>query len=78
MSQTDRIAIGIYRDPKALGIYAVAASMIIFVTVILRSVNQIFAPIVSDLQRASSPGARAHVPDSDQMDSGLPSPWQRS
>lgn len=55
MSQTDRIAIGIYRDPKSLGVYAVAASMIVFVTVILRSVNQIFGPIISDLHAREQP-----------------------
>ena len=55
MSQADRVVIGIYRDAKALGIYAIAASMIIFVTVILRSVNQIFGPIISDLHAREQP-----------------------
>jgi O-antigen/teichoic acid export membrane protein len=49
MSQTDRIMLGIYRDAREVGIYAVAGAMIVFVTVVLRSVNQIFAPIVSGL-----------------------------
>jgi len=49
MSETDRVVLGIYRDAREVGIYAVAGSLIIFVTVVLRSVNQIFAPVVSGL-----------------------------
>jgi O-antigen/teichoic acid export membrane protein len=48
-SQADRVVIGFYLGAREVGIYAMAAAFVTFVTIIVRSVNQIFAPIVSDL-----------------------------
>jgi O-antigen/teichoic acid export membrane protein len=45
----DKIFLGIYLDPKQVGIYALAAGLSAFVPIILQSVNQIFSPIISDL-----------------------------
>jgi O-antigen/teichoic acid export membrane protein len=49
ISHTDKIFLGFYLNPKQVGIYALAAGMAAFVPMILQSVNQIFAPIISDL-----------------------------
>ncbi len=49
MSRADSIAIGYYLPPKQLGVYAAASAVVVFVSIVLRSVNQIFAPTVSDL-----------------------------
>lgn len=48
ISQTDRVALGVYRGPREIGIYAVAAALIAYEPIILSSVNQIFAPIIAD------------------------------
>lgn len=45
----DKIFLGIYLDPRQVGIYALAAGLAAFVPIILQSVNQIFSPIISDL-----------------------------
>jgi len=49
MVQTDRIALGFYQGAHAVGIYAVAASLVAYETIVLQSVNQIFAPVIADL-----------------------------
>jgi O-antigen/teichoic acid export membrane protein len=49
ISQTDRIALGYYRGVHEVGIYSVAAAVVVYETIILQSVNQIFAPVISDL-----------------------------
>jgi O-antigen/teichoic acid export membrane protein len=49
MSQTDRLLLGLYLDPRWVGIYGVAIGIIAFVPIILQSVNQIFAPTIADL-----------------------------
>jgi O-antigen/teichoic acid export membrane protein len=48
-AQTDRVALGVYRGPKDVGIYAVVASLIAYEAIILQSVNQIFAPVIADI-----------------------------
>jgi len=48
-SSTDRVAIGHFLPARDLGIYTVAGALVTFVPIILRSINQIFAPIISDL-----------------------------
>jgi O-antigen/teichoic acid export membrane protein len=47
--QTDRVALGVYRGPHDVGIYAVVVSMIAYETIFLQSVNQIFAPVIADI-----------------------------
>jgi O-antigen/teichoic acid export membrane protein len=47
--QLDRIALGFYLNPRTVGIYAVAAAMVTYETLILTSVNQVFSPIIADL-----------------------------
>jgi O-antigen/teichoic acid export membrane protein len=49
MVQTDRVALGVYRGAHEVGVYAVAASLIAYETIILQSVNQIFAPVIADI-----------------------------
>jgi len=49
MGQTDRVAIGVYRGAHDVGVYAVAAALVAYETIILQSVNQIFAPVIADI-----------------------------
>lgn len=49
MNQTEIVALGRYRDPHALGVYALAAAIVAFVCIVLNSVNQIFGPTIADL-----------------------------
>lgn len=49
MAQSDRVALGVYRGPHDVGIYAVVASLIAYETIFLRSVNQIFAPVIAHI-----------------------------
>ena len=49
MVQTDRVALGVYRNAHDVGIYAVAAALVTYETIILQSVNQIFAPVIADI-----------------------------
>jgi len=49
MSQADRVALGYFRGAREVGIYSVAAALVAYEIIILQSVNQIFAPMISDL-----------------------------
>lgn len=49
MSQSDKVLIGYYLTARDVGIYSVAAGLVIFVPIFLQSVNQIFAPTIADL-----------------------------
>jgi len=49
MVQSDRVALGVYQGARDVGIYAVVASLIAYETIFLRSVNQIFAPVIADI-----------------------------
>jgi O-antigen/teichoic acid export membrane protein len=49
MIQTDRVALGVYRGANEVGVYAVVAALIAYETIILQSVNQIFAPVIADI-----------------------------
>ncbi len=49
LSQADKVILGSFLEPRAIGIYALAATMVAFVPVPLQSVNQIFAPMIADL-----------------------------
>jgi O-antigen/teichoic acid export membrane protein len=49
MGQTDKLLLGLYLDPRWVGIYGVAVGIVAFVPIILQSVNQIFAPTIADL-----------------------------
>ena len=49
MAQTDRVALGVFRGANEVGIYAVVASLIAYETILLQSVNQIFAPVIADI-----------------------------
>jgi O-antigen/teichoic acid export membrane protein len=48
-SQADKILLGYFLDPKLLGIYVLASTLVAFVPILLQSVNQIFAPVIADL-----------------------------
>ncbi len=49
LSQTDKVVLGIFLAARDVGIYAVAATLVGFVSIILQSVNQIFSPTIADL-----------------------------
>ena len=49
MAQADKVLIGFFLDPRAVGVYAVAAALVAFVPILLQSVNQIFSPTIADL-----------------------------
>jgi len=49
MAQADKITLGYFLGAKQVGIYAVAAALVAYVPIALNSVNQIFAPTISDL-----------------------------
>lgn len=48
-AQVDKIALGSYRGAREVGIYSVAAALVVYVPLVLSSVNQIFAPTIADL-----------------------------
>jgi len=54
--QTDKVALGVYRGAHEVGIYTVAAALVAYETIVMQSVNQIFAPVIADLD---SRGERA-------------------
>ena len=47
--QSDRVALGLFRGAREVGIYSVAAIVIAYEPIILNSVNQIFAPVIADI-----------------------------
>jgi O-antigen/teichoic acid export membrane protein len=49
VSQVDKIALGFYRGAREVGIYSVAAALVVYVPLVLSSINQIFAPTIADL-----------------------------
>ncbi|HEY6337923.1 MAG TPA: flippase [Candidatus Sulfotelmatobacter sp.] len=49
LSQVDKIALGFYRGPREVGIYSVAAALVVYVPLVLSSINQIFSPMIADL-----------------------------
>jgi O-antigen/teichoic acid export membrane protein len=49
VAQADKILLGLYLNPRVLGIYVVASTLSAFIPIILQSVNQIFAPVIADL-----------------------------
>jgi O-antigen/teichoic acid export membrane protein len=49
MNQVDKIGLGYYRGARDVGIYAVAAALVVYISVILNSVNQVFSPVIADL-----------------------------
>lgn len=49
MSQMDKVALGYYRGARDVGIYSVAAALVVYMPLALTSVNQIFAPTIADL-----------------------------
>lgn len=49
MSQVDKIALGFYRGAREVGIYAISAAVVAYVSLILNSVNQVFSPMIADL-----------------------------
>ncbi len=49
VGQTDKVLIGFFLDPRAVGVYAVAAALVTFIPILLQSVNQIFSPAIADL-----------------------------
>jgi O-antigen/teichoic acid export membrane protein len=49
MAQVDKIALGFYRGAREVGIYSVAAAVVVYVALALNSINQIFAPTIADL-----------------------------
>ena len=61
MSQVDKIALGYYRNAREVGIYSVAAALVVYVPLVLSSVNQIFAPTIADLHTRGEYGLLARL-----------------
>jgi O-antigen/teichoic acid export membrane protein len=53
VSQADKILLGLYLNPRLVGIYVLASTLSAFIPMILQSVNQIFAPVIADLHAQS-------------------------
>src|SRR5579863_3838929 len=53
VSQADKILLGLFLNPRVVGIYVLASTLSAVIPVILQSVNQIFAPIIADLHAQS-------------------------
>jgi len=49
MTQADKVALGFYRNAREVGVYSVAAAVVVYVALVLGAVNQIFAPTIADL-----------------------------
>jgi O-antigen/teichoic acid export membrane protein len=49
MAQVDKVALGFYRGAREVGIYSVATALVVYMPLVLTSVNQIFAPMIADL-----------------------------
>jgi len=49
LSQTDKVLLGVFLTVRDVGIYAVAATLVGFTSIVLQSVNQIFSPTIADL-----------------------------
>jgi O-antigen/teichoic acid export membrane protein len=49
VTQADKILLGLYLNPRVVGIYVLASTLSAFIPIILQSVNQIFAPVIADL-----------------------------
>ncbi|HEY1677609.1 MAG TPA: flippase [Candidatus Sulfotelmatobacter sp.] len=49
IGQIDRVALGVYRGAQEVGVYSVAAGLLVYEVIILQSVNQIFAPVIADV-----------------------------
>lgn len=55
-TQTDKVILGFYLNARAVGIYAVAATIVAFLPITLQSVNQIFSPTIADLHARGESG----------------------
>lgn len=49
LGQADKIVLGVYLNPRQVGVYAVAMALVSFVPIALQSVNQIFSPTIAEL-----------------------------
>lgn len=49
VTQADKILLGLYLNPRLVGVYVLASTLSAFIPIILQSVNQIFAPVIADL-----------------------------
>jgi len=49
LAQSDKVLLGIYINPREVGIYSIAATLVAFVPLALQSVNQIFSPTIAEL-----------------------------
>lgn len=49
MVQADRIALGFYRNAREVGIYSIASAVVVYIPLVLSSINQIFGPTIADL-----------------------------
>jgi len=49
VTQADKILLGLYLNPRVVGVYVLASTLSSFIPIILQSVNQIFAPVIADL-----------------------------
>ncbi len=52
-SQSDKVLLGVYLNAREVGIYSVAAALVGFVSILLQSTNQIFAPTIAELHASN-------------------------
>jgi O-antigen/teichoic acid export membrane protein len=52
-AQVDKVALGFYRGTREVGVYSIAAAVVVYVALALTSINQIFAPTIADLHARS-------------------------
>src|ERR1700738_3894828 len=49
MVHVDKVALGHYLNAQDVGVYSVAAAVVVYVPLVLQSVNKIFSPTIADL-----------------------------
>jgi O-antigen/teichoic acid export membrane protein len=60
-NHADRLVIGYFLDAKYVGIYAVATSAGVLVTIILRAISSVFSPMISSLHAQHKQKLLAHL-----------------
>jgi O-antigen/teichoic acid export membrane protein len=60
-NHADRLVIGYFLDAKQVGIYAVATSAGVLVTIVLRAISSVFSPMISSLHAQHKQKLLAHL-----------------
>jgi O-antigen/teichoic acid export membrane protein len=60
-NHADRLVIGYFLDAKRVGVYAVATSAGVLVTIVLRAIGSVFSPMISSLHAQNKQKLLAHL-----------------